>query len=193
MATQTPARKTRASTSGASGPNAKTPLRRGRTRDACDLLDADHKAVRQLFDDYRALTESRGRGVQAKKRALAERICTELTVHTTIEEDILYPAARSVVKDKRLLSEALVEHATAKDLIAQIRAMDEDDALFDAKVRVLGEYVAHHIKEERTELFPKLRESRLNLVAMRDELAQRKQALLDELQEDAPATEAEPA
>lgn len=181
MATRAPVKKQAAAKKSA----AKTPTRQARQKDACDLLEADHRAVRKLFDEYRSLSESRARSALAKKRDLAERICLELTVHTMIEEEIFYPAARGVVKDKSLLNEATVEHASARDLIEQIRGMDESDELFDAKVLVLGEYVEHHIKEERGELFPKVRQSRLNLLALREELEQRREQLLTQMQEPA--------
>lgn len=157
-----------------------------RQKDACDLLDADHKALKKMFDDYKTLSESRSRS-SSKKRELADQICRELTVHALLEEEIFYPAARGAIKDNALLNEAMVEHASAKDLIAQIREMDEGDEMFDAKVLVLGEYIEHHVKEERNEMFPKVRRSRLDLVSMRDELMSRKEELMAEAEEAEPA------
>ena len=116
-------------------------------KDACDLLDADHKAVKKMFKEYDELTSSRGRTVGQKKMDLARQICHELTVHAQIEEEIFYPALRAVFKDTDLLAEAEVEHQTAKDLIAQIEGMGEADEMYDAKVKVLGEYIDHHVKE----------------------------------------------
>jgi len=153
------------------------------TKDACDLLDADHKAVKRLFKDYDELTGSRSRTAAAKKMELAMQICRELTVHAQVEEEIFYPALRAALKDQDMLAEAEVEHQTAKDLIAQIEAMDEPGEMFDAKVKVLGEYIDHHVKEERNEIFPKARAARkLDLVAMRDELQARKDELMGELE-----------
>ena len=147
------------------------------TQDACDLLDADHIAVKHLFVDYARLATARPDGADARE-AIARQICTELTVHAQIEEEIFYPALREVLKDTDMLAEAEVEHASAKDLIAQIEAMGEADEMFDAKVKVLGEYIDHHVKEERNEIFPKARAARkLDLVAMRDELEARKEEL----------------
>ena len=147
--------------------------------DACTLLDTDHKAVKKLFKAYDELAHSRARDVADKKLELAREICHELTVHATIEEEIFYPALREALKDTDMLAEAEVEHAGAKDLIAQIEAMDNADEMFDAKVKVLGEYIDHHVKEERNEIFPKARAARkLDLVAMRDELMARKEALM---------------
>jgi hemerythrin superfamily protein len=151
-------------------------------KDACDLLDADHKKVQKMFKDYEELAGSRARSAAQKKMDLARQICMELTVHTQIEEEIFYPACREAIKDTDILDEATVEHQSAKELIAQIEQGSEADELFDAKVKVLGEYVNHHIKEEKNELFPKARSARkLDLVAMRDELEARKEELMAEM------------
>ena len=151
-------------------------------KDACDLLDADHRAVKRMFKDYEELMGSRARSASQKKLDLARQICHELTVHAQIEEEIFYPALRAVMKDTDLLAEAEVEHASAKDLIAQIESMDEAGEMFDAKVKVLGEYIDHHVKEERNEIFPKARAARkLDLVAMREELMARKEELMGEV------------
>ena len=94
----------------------------------------------------------------------------ELTVHAQIEEEIFYPALREAIKETDLLDEAEVEHGTAKDLIAQIEEAADVDDMFDAKVNVLGEYIDHHVKEERNEIFVKARAARgLDLVAMREQ------------------------
>jgi hemerythrin superfamily protein len=153
-------------------------------KDACDLLDADHKAVKKMFKEYEELTGSRARSASQKKKELAQQICHELTVHAQIEEEIFYPALREVLKETDLLNEAAVEHQTAKDLIAQIEGMGEPDEMFDAKVKVLGEYIDHHVKEEKNEIFPKARAARkLDLVAMREELETRKEELMAEMGE----------
>ena len=150
-------------------------------KDACDLLDADHRAVKKMFKEYEELTESKARGASQKKQELAQQICLELTVHAKVEEEIFYPALRGAIKESDLLDEAEVEHQTAKDLIAQIQAGGEEEKI-DAKVKVLGEYVDHHVKEERSEIFTKARAARkLDLVAMRDELMARKEELMGEM------------
>ncbi|MEO5660151.1 MAG: hemerythrin domain-containing protein [Polaromonas sp.] len=158
---------------------AKSPAAAKRPKDACALLDADHKAVKALFNEYKTLAESQGRS-PAKKRQLADQICKELTVHATIEEEIFYPAVLAAIKDKPLMNEAKVEHASAKDLIAQIRGMEPSDEMFDAKVTVLGEYIDHHVKEERSEMFVKARNSSLDLDKLGEQLQLRKQALMAE-------------
>ena len=116
-------------------------------KDACDLLDADHRAVKKMFKEYEELTKSRGRTIGQKKLDLARQICQELTVHTQIEDEIFYPAVRAAVKDTGMVAEAEVEHQSARELIEQIEAMVEADEMFDAKVTVLGEYVDHHVNE----------------------------------------------
>jgi len=153
-----------------------------REKDACDLLDADHRAVRKLFKEFEELTQSRARSAGQKKLELARQICLELTVHAQLEEEIFYPALRAVIKETDMLEEAEVEHQSAKDLIAQIQQMGEPDEKFEAKVKVLGEYVDHHVKEERNEIFTKARSARkLDLMAMREELEARKEELMAEM------------
>ncbi|HJS02333.1 MAG TPA: hemerythrin domain-containing protein [Variovorax sp.] len=150
--------------------------------DACSLLDTDHRNVKKMFKEYETLAGSKAAGASQKKRDLANQICMELTVHAQIEEEIFYPALRQAIKDTDLLDEAEVEHASAKDLIAQIQEATDADDKFDAKVTVLGEYVDHHVKEERNEIFVKARAARgLDLVALREQLETRKEELMGEL------------
>ena len=151
-------------------------------KDACDLLDADHRNVKKMFKEFEELTQSRAKSAAQKKLDLAERICLELTVHAQVEEEIFYPALREAIKDTDLLDEAEVEHQSAKDLIAQIQGAAETDEKWEAKVKVLGEYIDHHVKEEKNEIFPKARAARkLDLVAMREELEARKEELMADM------------
>ena len=145
--------------------------------DAVDLLDGDHIAVKKLFTAYKKLCDNDAPA--ETKRELAALICKELTVHAQIEEEIFYPELRESIEGGVLLDEAEVEHATAKDLIRQISEMSPDEDLYDARVTVLGEYIDHHVKEEREQIFVKARKSRLDLVVMADELSQRKMELLE--------------
>jgi len=144
--------------------------------DAVDLLDADHIAVKKLFQEFNKLAEAKASA--DKRKALADQICRELSVHAQIEEEIFYPAARAAIHDDPLLDEATVEHQTAKDLIAQIESMGAEDPLFDAKVIVLGEYIDHHVKEEREEMFEKARKSKMDLLTLKEQLAARKEELM---------------
>jgi hypothetical protein len=150
------------------------------SKDACDLLDKDHRAVK-LFKQFEELSGSKSKRAATQRREIAMQICRELTVHAQIEEEIFYPALRNAIKDTDLLAEAEVEHATAKDLIAQIESGDMEDEAFNARVTVLGEYIDHRVKEERNEIFPKARTARrLDLISMRAELEMRKAALMGE-------------
>jgi hemerythrin-like domain-containing protein len=152
-----------------------------RQKDACDLLDADHKAVKKLFKEYEELTGSKSKKAATRKEEIATEICQQLTVHAQIEEEIFYPALRAALPDGDLIDEAEVEHQTAKDLIAQIESRSDSDEKIDAKVKVLGEYIDHHVKEERNEIFVKARAARkLDLVTMRDELEARKAELMSD-------------
>lgn len=148
--------------------------------DALKLLSEDHKEVKALFKDYEKLVKDEGD--DDEKQDLALEICTMLTVHATIEEEIFYPAAREALgEDADLIDEADVEHASAKDLIAQIEASSPlDDDHFDAKVKVLSEYIDHHVKEEEGEMFTKLKKTELDLDSLGEELATRKEELLAE-------------
>ena len=145
--------------------------------DALQLLMAEHREVKAMFQRYQKLADAGGRGDE--RMLLASQICVALTVHTQMEEDILYPAAREVLtKDEDIVDEAYVEHAGAKALIAQIKTMTSDQPLYDAKVKVLGEYIDHHVREEETEFFPKLRRTALDLDAMGERLAARRKQLM---------------
>ena len=143
--------------------------------DAISLLESDHAEVAQMFDDYADLVEAEAAG--GERHALALEICIALTLHATVEEEIFYPAVRKAIEEQDLLDEAEVEHASAKDLIAQIMDMDADEALFDAKVTVLGEYIHHHVQEEEGEMFQKVREAELDLEDLGEQIELRKKEL----------------
>jgi hemerythrin superfamily protein len=140
--------------------------------DAIKLLKDDHKEVKGYFKQYEGLE------AEEEKQALADKICLALTVHAQIEEEIFYPALRAAIDDDDLLDEAEVEHASAKQLIAEIQSMQAGDRLFDAKVTVLGEYIAHHVDEEEGELFPESRDSEVDLKDLGEMLAARKAELM---------------
>ena len=148
--------------------------------DAIALLKADHRKVEGLFEDFEKATAS------AKKAALVRQICTELTVHTKIEEEIFYPACRGKIEEDTL-DEAYVEHDGAKMLIAELMDGAPDDAFYDAKVKVLSEEIKHHVKEEeaRSEgMFAQAREAGLDTEALGDAMRARKAELLAELKAD---------
>jgi hemerythrin superfamily protein len=134
-------------------------------------LEEDHCEVEEWFDEYDELKDSD----EDRKSDLAEKICLALKVHAQIEEEIFYPRAREASQDNDLIDEALVEHSTVKNLIDEIEAMEVDEELYDAKVRVLGEMVKQHIKEEEEGLFPELQSTKMDLHSVGKELAERKQ------------------
>jgi len=141
--------------------------------DAIALLKADHREVEDLFSKFEAAS---GDG---KKQKIAEQICTELKIHTTIEEEIFYPALRGKIDDD-LLDEGYVEHDGAKVLINDIMAGGPDDDFYDAKVKVLGEEIEHHVKEEEAPsegMFAQARKTDVDLVQLRDQMAARKEEL----------------
>jgi hemerythrin-like domain-containing protein len=140
--------------------------------DAITLLTEDHENVASMFEQYEQL----GDRAHATKKKLATQICTELTKHATAEEEIFYPAMRAAGSkdDEDLVDEATVEHASAKDLIAQIMEMEPTEELFDAKVKVLSELIEHHVKEEEEEMFPKARKAGLDLETLGQQIAERK-------------------
>lgn len=156
------------------------PASKSAPSDAIDLLMSDHKQVKALFKQYDALVEADG--AADEKQAIAQQICQMLTVHATVEEELFYPAAREVLGDDAdLVDEADVEHSTAKDLIAQLEDSSPDEALYDAKVKVLGEYIDHHVKEEEGEMFAKVKKAKVDTRSLGAEMATRKAELTAEL------------
>lgn len=145
-----------------------------KAKDAIAMLKADHTAVSDLFAEFEKTRSG------AKKKALVAEVCTALSVHAQLEEEIFYPAVKAALKDKVLVPEATVEHASLKDLIAQLEGVEPDGEMYDAKVKVLSEYVKHHVKEEQNEMFPKAKASSVDLVDLGARMAARKDALLAE-------------
>ena len=145
-------------------------------QDAIALLKADHRKVEDLFASFEKA------GGDGRKQKLAEQICMELSVHATIEEEIFYPACEGKVEED-LLKEAYVEHDGAKVLIAEIEAGGPNDEYYDAKVKVLGEQIEHHVKEEEMRmegLFAQARKAGIDMDALGEQLARRKKQLTSE-------------
>ena len=143
-----------------------------KTPEATALLRADHKLVAGLFEEFEQARSA------SKKKALVAQICKELTVHTQIEEEIFYPAVKAALKDQKMVPEATVEHAAVKNLIAEVQGKEPYGEMYDAKVKVMGEFVKHHVKEEEKEMFPKVRKTDLDLKALGDKMATRKEELM---------------
>ena len=142
---------------------------------AIDLLDADHKAVKQMFIDYSALCEDSAPA--DARRALAGKICQALTVHAQIEEEIFYPAVREATGDDPLLDEALAEHAQAKELIAEIQAMKATSDNYDITVKKLADAIDEHVLEERERIFLEAQQAPLDLRGLAVPLYERKKQL----------------
>jgi hypothetical protein len=169
-----PARSTHATT-------AKRTRRTGqRDPAAIGLLKKDHRLVEEMFDEYEQLDDD------GEKRALFEKIALALKVHTAIEEEIFYPEERGDVEDDTL-DEALVEHDGAKKMISEIEGMEPGDALYDARVHVLGEYIRHHVKEEEQPggIFAQAKKGREDLDEMGERLKARKDELMAKLSREA--------
>ena len=146
---------------------------------AIELLESDHRKVEMLFEQYEAEKE----GDEETKRSLAERICKELTAHAQLEEELFYPWLRENLDEEEMemVEEAYVEHASAKDLIAQIQAGGEIDGAFDAKVKVLQEYIKHHVQEEENEIFEAVSGEQEELDELGQEMHARKAELMEQL------------
>jgi hemerythrin superfamily protein len=140
--------------------------------DAVAMLTADHRAVEKLFAQFEKARDT------DRKQAIADKICLELTVHMQVEEEIFYPTSREFLTDEDIVDEAVVEHAAAKDLIAEIKAMQPNEELYDAKVTVLQEQIEHHVEEEETEYFPKLRKTGMDMKDVGAQLKSRKEELM---------------
>ena len=141
---------------------------------AIELLKRDHREVEGYFEEYEDLTDGDA------KAELAEKICSALTMHMQIEEEIFYPQARDATGDDDLLDEALVEHGGAKHLIEEIQSMEPGEDLYDAKIRVLSEQIKHHVEEEEGELFPEVERSKIDVGQVGKEIADRKNELTAE-------------
>ncbi|NML13511.1 hemerythrin domain-containing protein [Azohydromonas sp. G-1-1-14] len=147
------------------------------------MLKDDHKRAKKAFRDFEKLDAEK----QADEcRQLVEQTCGELQVHTTLEEELFYPAVRQALKEQDLLDEAEVEHNSAKQLIEQLQEFMQQgqlDGKFTATFTVLGEYVKHHIKEEEGELFEQCEKAgnKVDWAALGEQMKTRKAELMEEL------------
>jgi hemerythrin superfamily protein len=152
---------------------------RSRNASAIDMLKEDHDKVKKAFKEF----EKMDRGDTETVRQLVESVCQDLKVHTTLEEEIFYPAVRAAIEDEDIMNEAAVEHETAKTLIEQLENMGPDDPNYFATFTVLGEYVMHHAKEEESEMFPQAKKAKdLDLEALGEQMKARKEELMGEME-----------
>ena len=143
--------------------------------DAITLLKQDHEAVRQMFEEFEKADEDR-------KFELAAEICQALTVHATIEEEIFYPQVREAIEAEDMMLEAEIEHDTVKNLIERVQEGEVDETQLSAMIKVMNEYVNHHVNEEQRRMFPRVKRSDIDLEALGKELLERKTELEAELQ-----------
>jgi hemerythrin superfamily protein len=140
---------------------------------AVELLKEQHDKVKKAFKEFEKFDREDTEGQQQ----LVQSVCEDLKLHTTLEEELFYPAAREAIEDEDLLNEAQIEHETAKMLIEQLENMGPDDPNFHATFTVLGEYVMHHVKEEEGEMFPQVKKTDLDL----EDLGSRMRSRMEEL------------
>jgi hemerythrin superfamily protein len=169
-------------------PTAKKSARTPEAQDAIAMLTSDHKRVKTLFSQFDKLKDE---GSDEEKSAIVAQICNELKIHTELEEEIFYPAVREAIDDSDLMDEALVEHAGAKELIAQLEEASPDDDLYDAKLTVLGEQIDHHVKEEEGDMFPKAKKAKVDTEALGARMLKRRVALMEEMGMSAEAEESD--
>ena len=148
---------------------------------AIEMLKEDHDKVKKAFKDF----EKMDREDTETMQQLVQTVIEDLKLHTTLEEELFYPAAREAIDDEDILNEAQVEHETAKMLIEQLENMGADDPNFHATFSVLGEYVMHHVKEEEGEMFPQVRKTDLDLEELGGRMRARMEELMGTMQEEA--------
>jgi hemerythrin-like domain-containing protein len=154
------------------------PKTRSKSAAAIEMLKEDHAKVKKAFKEF----ENMDRSDTETCRQVVQTVCDDLKVHTTLEEEIFYPAVRAAIEDEDIMNEASVEHETAKMLIEQLENMEPDDPNYYATFTVLGEYVMHHVKEEEGEMFPQAKKSDIDLEALGSRMQERKRELLSQLE-----------
>lgn len=147
------------------------------SQDAIKLLEADHREAEELFEKYEKIKD---KASAQEKMEIAKKVCGALLIHMELEEKIFYPQVRQKIDDDDLMNESVVEHAGAKDLIKQIGLLNADDPMFDAKLKVLGEQIKHHVEEEESEMFPKVKKAQIDLAVVGAELKKGKEQMREE-------------
>lgn len=141
------------------------------------ILDEDHDKILELFDEFERI---RGNSDQESLQTLIETACTELIIHAQVEDEYFYPALSEALGSNDALEEAAVEHSTARQLIGELEAMQPGDYGYEARFHVLGEYVRHHINEERTRIFGQLQSAELDAGALAADIRHRRDELRSE-------------
>lgn len=148
---------------------------KSKAMDAIALLKADHDEVKKAFKEFEKMDHED----TAAMEELVTTVCEALKAHTTVEEEIFYPAVRAAIEDDDLMNEAQVEHNSAKDLIEQLEGMEASDPMYVATFTVLGEYVLHHAKEEEDEMFPSAKKAKVDMEALGEQIQARKEELIE--------------
>ncbi len=156
------------------------PKSKAKAAGAIEMLKEDHAKVQKAFKEFEKMDREDLEAVQQ----LVQTVCEDLTIHTTLEEEIFYPAVRDAIEDEDVMNEAQVEHETAKMLIEQLENMGPDDPNFHATFTVLGEYVNHHIEEEEDEMFPQAKKTELDFEDLAQRMKTRKEELVGEMEEE---------
>jgi hemerythrin-like domain-containing protein len=152
---------------------------RSKHAEPIQMLMEDHERVQKAFKEF----EKMDRGDVDACRALIEEVCSDLKLHTTLEEEIFYPAVREAIEDEDIMNEAAVEHESARMLIEQLENMTPDDPNYFATFTVLGEYVKHHVKEEEGEMFPAAEKAKeLDMEGLATQMRSRKEELMGEME-----------
>jgi hemerythrin superfamily protein len=151
---------------------------RSRASGAIEMLKEDHDKVKKAFKEFEKLD----REDSETARQIVETVCADLKVHTTLEEELFYPAVREAIEDEDIMNEAAIEHETAKMLIEQLENMGADDPNYRATFTVLGEYVLHHVKEEEGEMFPQAKKADMDLEGLAERMRSRKEELIGQTQ-----------
>ena len=144
--------------------------------DAIALLRADHDKIEDLFSSYEAIKYGRS----DEKKHLVTEICREVRTHALVEEELFYPAVRAEIADDDLMNEAMVEHEGIERLISELETMDAADDMLNAKMHVLDAYIAHHVREEEENIFPKARESDIDMVVLAETMLRRRSRMLQD-------------
>lgn len=145
--------------------------------DPIQMLTEDHRELARMFEQFDRMRHGDDDDMKA---ALVEQMCATLRIHTELEEEVFYPALRGRIDDEDVLDEALVEHQGATRLVDELESMEPDDELYDAKVKVLAEYVRHHVREEESEMFKKAAASDVDMAQLGREMALMRRELEDE-------------
>ena len=145
--------------------------------DIIDILKEDHDRVLALFARFERI---RDRADDQEKQILVEAACTELAIHSHLEEETLYPALRQALERAEPVEEAEVEHMMVKHLVGQLETMQAGDPLYDARFAVLGEYVKHHIRREQERIFPMIRQAGSGLGSLAQDIRQQRHEMRSE-------------